>query len=82
MTTVSAPRGVISARSIAGMGTWLTPRRPYLQALDGNPGDSVAMSNLVALYGQQGEAELAAGYRRRVDAHRMRNPYYRYRLAL
>ncbi len=53
----------------------------YLQALDANPGDSVAMSNLVALYGQQGDAERAAGYRRRVDAHRMRNPYYRYRLA-
>jgi Flp pilus assembly protein TadD len=39
------------------------------------------MSNLANLYGQQGEAERAAGYRLRVDAHRMSNPYYRYRLA-
>ncbi len=53
----------------------------YLQALDANPGDFVAMSNLAALYGQQGDAERAAGYRRRVDNHRMRNPFYRYRLA-
>jgi len=55
--------------------------RAYLQALDANPSDIVAMSNLADLYGQQGEAERAAGYRLRVDAHRMRNPYYRYRLA-
>ncbi len=53
----------------------------YLQALDANPTDFVAMSNLAALYGQQGDAERAAGYRRRVDNHRMRNPFYRYRLA-
>ena len=53
----------------------------YLQALNANPGDFVAMSNLAALYGQQGDAERAAVYRRRVDNHRMRNPYYRYRLA-
>jgi len=53
----------------------------YLQALAVKPGDFVAMSNLAALYGQQGDAENAAAYRRRVDNHRMRNPYYRYRLA-
>jgi len=53
----------------------------YLKALDANRGDIVAMSNLADLYGKQGEAERAAGYRLRVDAHRMRNPYYRYRLA-
>jgi Flp pilus assembly protein TadD len=55
--------------------------RAYLQALDANSGDFVAMSNLAALYGQQGDAERAAGYRQRVDAHRMHNPYYRYHLA-
>jgi Flp pilus assembly protein TadD len=55
--------------------------RAYLQALDANPGDIVAMSNLADLYEKQGDAERAAGYRRRVDAHRMSNPYYRYRLA-
>ncbi len=53
----------------------------YLRALGADPGDFVAMSNLAALYGQQGDAERAAVYRRRVDNHRMRNPYYRYRLA-
>ena len=52
----------------------------YLQALAVNSTDFVAMSNLAVLYGQQGDAELAAEYRRRVDRHRMRNPYYRYRL--
>ena len=52
----------------------------YFQALDADSGDSVAMSNLAALYEQQGDAERAARFRRRVDAHRMRNPYYRYRL--
>jgi len=55
--------------------------RAYLKALDANSGDIVAMSNLADLYGQQGEAERAAGYQQRVDAHRMSNPYYRYRLA-
>jgi tetratricopeptide (TPR) repeat protein len=55
--------------------------RAYLQALDANSGDFVAMSNLAALYGQQGDAERAAGYRQRVEAHRMHNPYYRYHLA-
>lgn len=53
----------------------------YLQALNVNPGDFVAMSNLAALYGKRGDEERAAGYRQRVDKHRMRNPYYRYRLA-
>jgi tetratricopeptide (TPR) repeat protein len=53
----------------------------YLQALDVNSGDFVAMSNLADLYERQGDEKLAATYRRRVDAHRMRNPYYRYRLA-
>ncbi|MHC4145948.1 MAG: transglutaminase domain-containing protein, partial [Planctomycetota bacterium] len=53
----------------------------FLQALDTNSGDLVAMSNLATLYEQEGNAEFAAAYRRRVEAHRMRNPYYRYRLA-
>ncbi len=53
----------------------------YLQALDIKPGDFVAMSNLAALYGQQGDAERAAAYQRRVNTHRMQNPYYRYHLA-
>ena len=53
----------------------------YLRALAVNPGDFVAMSNLAALYEQQGDAELADAYRRRVNYHRMQNPYYRYRLA-
>ena len=55
--------------------------RACLKALDANRGDIVAMSNLADLYEKQGEAERAAGYRLRVDTHRMRNPYYRYRLA-
>ena len=55
--------------------------RAYLKALDANRADIVAMSNLADLYEKQGDAERAAGYRRRVDAHRMSNPYYRYRLA-
>lgn len=52
----------------------------YLQALAANSNDSVAMSNLAALYKQLGDAERATTYRQRVETHRMRNPYYRYRL--
>ncbi|MCH8117205.1 MAG: hypothetical protein IIA78_03685, partial [Proteobacteria bacterium] len=39
------------------------------------------MSNLAGLYQQEGRSELAAKYQSKVEAHRMRNPYYRYRLA-
>jgi Flp pilus assembly protein TadD len=53
----------------------------YIQALDTNPRDLVAMSNLAALYRQQGDAERADAYRRRVEQHRITNPYYRFRLA-
>lgn len=53
----------------------------YLQAIDANATDLVAMSNLAEVYEQRGEPDRAANYRRRVDRHRMRNPYYRFRLA-
>jgi Flp pilus assembly protein TadD len=53
----------------------------YHQALKVNRKDSVAMSNLAALYDAQGDAEQAAYYRDRVTYHRTRNPYYRYQLA-
>jgi Flp pilus assembly protein TadD len=53
----------------------------YLQALQADAGDLVAMSNLASLYERQADAERAATYRRRVADHRQRNPYYRYQLA-
>jgi Flp pilus assembly protein TadD len=53
----------------------------FLHALDTDSNDYVAMSNLVRFYDASGDQELAEEYRRRVKAHRMRNPYYRYRLA-
>jgi len=53
----------------------------YLEALDIGDTNLVAMSNLAALYGQEGRVELAAQYQSKVQTHRMRNPYYRYQLA-
>lgn len=53
----------------------------YLQALKFQPFDPVAMSNLASLYEEQGLAETARVYRNRVQIHRMKNPFYRYRLA-
>ncbi|MEE4272652.1 MAG: transglutaminase domain-containing protein [Thermoanaerobaculales bacterium] len=53
----------------------------FLYALKADRGDDVAMSNLVSLYGAMGENAKAREYRKRVDEHRMRNPYYRYTLA-
>ena len=53
----------------------------YLQALKANPADLVAMSNLSWLYERQGDLERAASYRKRVAAHRDKNPYYHFQLA-
>jgi Flp pilus assembly protein TadD len=53
----------------------------YLKALDIGDSNRVAMSNLAALYEQEGRVELAAQYKSKVKYHRMRNPYYRYQLA-
>jgi len=53
----------------------------FLEALNVNESDSVAMSNLAGLYEQLGDRERAASYQKLVIAHRMRNPYYRYLLA-
>lgn len=53
----------------------------YLQALNVDKTSLVAMSNLAGLHQQEGRSELAAQYRSKVESHRMRNPYYRYRLA-
>jgi Flp pilus assembly protein TadD len=53
----------------------------YLQALEADPGDLVAMSNLASLHEETGEHEVAVWYRNRVAAHRNGNPYYRAHLA-
>ena len=53
----------------------------YLQALRADGGDLVAMSNLASLHERRGDPERAAVYRRRVEDHRERNPYYRLQLA-
>jgi Flp pilus assembly protein TadD len=53
----------------------------YLQALEVNDSDLVAMSDLVGLYDQLGDRALADVYRRRVIRQRLLNPYYRYELA-
>ena len=53
----------------------------YLKALDVDDASQVAMSNLAALYQQEGRTELAARYLKEVESHRMQNPYYRYQLA-
>lgn len=53
----------------------------YLQALRADKRNTVAMSNLVALYEKLGERDKAEVYRKRVEEHRMGNPYYRFWLA-
>ncbi len=53
----------------------------YLQALENDHTDLVAMSNLAALYAQLGDQEQAAYYQNRVESHRKQNPYFRYHLA-
>lgn len=53
----------------------------YLQALRADKRDAVAMSNLVGLYEKLGNEEKAEIYRKKVDEHRMRNPYFRFSLA-
>lgn len=52
---------------------WLPPRQ--------NDNELVAMSNLGNLYEEQGEPDLAREYFDKVNAHRMKNPYYRYQMA-
>jgi Flp pilus assembly protein TadD len=53
----------------------------YLEALRVDPDSQTAMSNLAYLYQETERPELAAEYLARVQAHRMRNPYYRFHLA-
>ncbi len=53
----------------------------YLQAIDIDRSDLVAMSNLSVLYQRRGDQEQAAYYRKRLHSHRKQNPYYRCQLA-
>jgi Tfp pilus assembly protein PilF len=53
----------------------------YLKALEYNDSDLLAMSNLAALYQQEGREAEAEYYLEEVRTHRMRNPYYRFQLA-
>jgi tetratricopeptide (TPR) repeat protein len=53
----------------------------YFQALELDPGNLMALSNLVNLYEENGMTGLAQQYLKRVQNHRMRNPYYRYHKA-
>jgi Flp pilus assembly protein TadD len=53
----------------------------YRQALEVNSAELVAISDLAGLYGRVGDLALAARYRKLVEHHRWRNPYYRYELA-
>jgi Flp pilus assembly protein TadD len=62
-------------------GDTLYAEAAYLEALRADRSNLSVMSNLAELYESEGEAERAAGYRKRVIRHRMRNPYYRYQLA-
>ncbi|MEX1309295.1 MAG: tetratricopeptide repeat protein [Candidatus Sulfomarinibacteraceae bacterium] len=54
----------------------------YLQALEADKEDTVAMSNLVSLYEEMGDREKAERYQKRVDKHRLHNPHLRFSLAL
>ncbi len=69
--------GTLYLRS--GHLTWA--EAAYLQALQADKANLVAMSNLAHVYERTGDAEGVASYRKRVAAYRWRNPYYRYQLA-
>lgn len=53
----------------------------YLEALEHDRDNLMAMSNLADLYQQQGREEEARRYLSKVREHRMGNPFYRFRLA-
>ncbi|MGA7617626.1 MAG: tetratricopeptide repeat protein [Thermoanaerobaculia bacterium] len=53
----------------------------YLQAIQVNSSDLVAMSDLARLYDLMGDLDRAAALQKRVVDHRQQNPYYRYELA-
>jgi Flp pilus assembly protein TadD len=53
----------------------------YLQAIEVDKRDYVAMSNLVRLYEEQGDRGRAEAYRKKVNQHRLRNPHLRFSLA-
>jgi len=53
----------------------------FLRALEAEPTDLVALSNLQRLYVTQGRDELAEHYAAKVERHRLKNPYYLYQLA-
>ncbi len=60
---------------------WTYAEASYLQALEVNRNEYVAMSNLASLYAERGDAERSAWFEKRASRHRMRNPYYRFGLA-
>jgi Flp pilus assembly protein TadD len=53
----------------------------YERALEIDPDEKSAMTNLARIYTQLGDEELAEAYRNRVRLHESLNPYYHYALA-
>jgi tetratricopeptide (TPR) repeat protein len=53
----------------------------YLQALEADGQEESALANLVVVYTNLGELDLAAEYRERVQGYRDRNPYYHFAVA-
>ncbi len=62
-------------------GHFIHAEAAYIQALRVDKRDAVAMSNLVTLYEKMGDLEKSQIYRKRVDDHRMQNPFLRFSLA-
>jgi Flp pilus assembly protein TadD len=53
----------------------------YLQALEMNRNEYVAMSNLASLYTETGDKPKVKHFADRTNRHRKNNPYYRFKLA-
>ena len=53
----------------------------YRRALEIEPGNKSALTNLAGLYRRAGRLDAAAYYEGRVQYYRDRNPYYHYQLA-
>jgi tetratricopeptide (TPR) repeat protein len=69
--------GVLYSR----VGQYAYAEAAYRRALEADPREQAALSNLVAVYNSLGDDTLAEAYRQRIRRYREINPYYHYAVA-
>lgn len=62
------------------LGNWEEAERCYLQAIELQEDQMIAMGNLVKLYRRQGKNEKAEAYDEKVEGFQKKNPYYHFSL--